>query len=105
MSKTINDILFSDMSHNSRVFKLYTKINESLMRYNEVLKSDAGRFDNERMRLEKKRYYGLKKGREVGQDAINDKKLDKKYDEYMEDLKQKRISLKKNIEFLNLTND
>lgn len=93
MGKTINDILFSDMSHNSRVFRLHTKMNNSLMRYNEVIKSEVGRFDKSNIRLEKKRYYRLKKGIDVGQQEINNKKLEKKYDEYMDNLKKKRMLL------------
>ena len=70
MGKTINDILFSDMSHNSRVFRLHTKMNDSLMRYNEIIKGkQIGRIDNVKIPLEKKGYYGLNKGRDAGQDA------------------------------------
>lgn len=94
MGKTINDILFSDMRHNSRVFRLHTKMNDSLMRYNEIIKGkQIGRIDNVKIPLEKKGYYGLNKGRDAGQDARNDERIEKRYYEYMDYLKKKRMLL------------
>ena len=40
-----------------------------------------------------KGYYGLNKGRDAGQDARNDERIEKRYYEYMDYLKKKRMLL------------
>jgi len=94
MGKTINDILFSDMSHNSRVFKICNKLNDSQIRYRQVvIGNQIGRSFDITITLEKKNYYGLKRGFDINEEAIKEKKIEKKYDDYMEDLRKKRLKI------------
>ena len=76
MSKVINDIPFSDMSHNSRVFRLHNRMKESQSRFSEAQK-------------------GKKKGDVVvvistrEEEDTADDLVAKKYDDYIETLKKK----------------
>jgi hypothetical protein len=76
MSKVINDIPFSDMSHNSRVFKLHNRMKESQSRFSEAIKGRKSNF--------------VFKG-----DDSDDSVISKKYDAYLDNLNKKRTPIVK----------
>ena len=71
MSKVINDIPFSDMSHNSRVFKLHNRMKESQSRFSEAIKGKKSNF-----------VFNVK-------DDSDDSVISKKYDAYLDNLNKK----------------
>jgi len=77
MGKVINDIPFSDMSHNSRVFKLHNRMKESQSRFSEAIKGRKSDF-----------VFKVK-------DDSNDSVISKKYDAYLDNLNKKRIPIVK----------
>ena len=71
MSKVINDIPFSDMSHNSRVFKLHNRMKESQSRFSEAIKGRKSDF--------------VFKGKDDSDYSV----ISKKYDAYLDNLNKK----------------
>lgn len=77
MGKVINDIPFSDMSHNSRVFKLHNRMKESQSRFSEAIKGRKSDF--------------VFKGKNDSDDSV----ISKKYDAYLDNLNKKRTPIVK----------
>ena len=71
MGKVINDIPFSDMSHNSRVFRLHNRMKESQSRFSEAIKGKKSNF-----------VFNVK-------DDSDDSVISKKYDAYLDNLNKK----------------
>ena len=76
MSRMINDIPSSDLSHNSRVFKLYSRMKDSQVRFAETIKG-----------IEKYHYQDILGERVHRAEMI----ISQKYDDYMETLRKKEV--------------
>ena len=77
MSRMINDIPSSDLSHNSRVFKLYNRMKDSQMRFEEAQRG-----------IEKWAVQPLVRGERVLKSEMI---ISQKYDDYMDNLRKKKI--------------
>jgi hypothetical protein len=77
MSRMINDIPSSELSHNSRVFKLHIKMKNYQVRFAETIKG-----------LEKTHSQPLTRPERI---ETADKVIAQKYDDYMETLRKKEV--------------
>ena len=76
MSRMINDIPSSELSHNNRVFKLHNRMRNAQVRFAEAIKG-----------LEKYHYQDTLGERVETADVI----ISQKYDDYMETLRKKEV--------------